>query len=56
MPHNREETVALEGLEMAVISQLESIDCRVVVVSDGKTEPITIDMGQGGGSEDTDAV
>jgi hypothetical protein len=49
---SKEETAALEGLVTAAISQLESIVCRVVVVPGGKTDPITISLGQGGDDDD----
>jgi hypothetical protein len=49
---SREETAAVEGLVTAAISQLESIVCRVVVVPGGKTDPVTISIGQGCDDED----
>lgn len=44
---SREEAAALEGLVTAAISQLESIVCRVVVLPGGKTDPVTLSVGQG---------
>ena len=41
----REETAAMEGLVTAAISQLESIVCRVLVLPGGKTDPITLTVG-----------